>query len=57
MVVREHREDPELICFYNSLILACTACLVLFGRQLEFEILEHLQKKINILPRPKIKKK
>ena len=42
-VVRGHREDPELICFFNSLILACTVCLCLFGRQLDFEILEHLQ--------------
>ena len=40
-VVREHREDPELICFYNT-ALACTAWLGLFGSQLEFEILEHL---------------
>ena len=58
-VVRgEHREDPELICFKSSLIWACTACLGFFGRQLEFEILEHLQVKkiINILLWPKIKK-
>ena len=44
-----NREEPDqtassearLLIFRNSLI--CTVCLGLFGRQLVFEILEHLR--------------